>query len=191
MTYDAKASINIMKQNTSFIKFNENNSTVELTLSFNVTEAQNTHFIPKHELTMHSFSEIVVDALEQRMKHCQDILTTEIIPAKDKVFTPYAVFSNEIGKHFSIVAYQAMTEAIDIIKSFDFSGDEDELHACLRQLDALQAQQCLKAVATMQTNIREELLQEVVDALSEAVLCNRAREERESMEIRPQDVGTL
>lgn len=180
-----------MKQNTSFIKFDENKSTVELTLSFRVNEAENTQFIPKHELTMHSFSEIVIDALEQRMKHCQDILTTEIVPAKDKVFTPYMVFSNEVGKHFSIVAYNAMEEATNIIKSFNFSGDEDMLRACLRQLDAIQAQQCLKAVATMQANIREELLQEVVDALSEAVLCNRARDERESMEIRPEDVGNV
>lgn len=177
-----------MKQNTSFIKFNENNSTVELTLSFNVTEAQNTRFIPKHELTMHSFSGVVIDALEQRMKHCKDILTTEILPAKDKVFTPYMVFSNEVGKHFSIVAYQAMEEAKDIIKSFNFSGDEDMLRACLGQLEPLQAQQCLKAVATMQTNILEELLREVVDALSEAVLCNRVRE---SEEIRPQDIGNV
>lgn len=100
-----------MKQNTSFIKFDENNSTVELTLSFRVNEAENTHFIPKHELTFHSFSEILLDALEQRMKHCQDILTTEILPAKDKVFTPYMIFSNEVGKHFSIVAYKAMEEA--------------------------------------------------------------------------------
>jgi hypothetical protein len=82
-----------------------------------------------------------------------------------------------------------MEEAKDIIKSFNFSGDEDTLRACLRQLDAIQAQQCLKAVATMQTNIREELLREVVDALGEAVLCNRAREESE--EIRPQDVGNV
>lgn len=178
-----------MKQNTSFIKFNENNSTVELTLSFHVTEAENTRFIPKHELTMHSFSEIVVDALEQRMKHCQDILTTEILPAKDKVFTPHMVFSNEVGKHFSIVAYQAMVEAVNIIKSFNFSGGDNALGACLGQLEPLQAQQCLKAVATMQTNIREELLQEVVDALAEATLCNRAGAERG--EIRPEDVGNL
>lgn len=180
-----------MKQNTSFIKFNGNNSTVELTLTFDVTKVENTHFVPKHELTMHSFSEIAIDALEQRMKHCKDILTTEILPAKDKVFTPHMVFSNEVGKHFSIVAYQAMTEAVNIIKSFNFLGDEDTLRACLRQLDAIQAQQCLKAVATMQTNIYEELLQEVVDALGEAVLCNRVRDERESMEIHPQDVGKV
>jgi hypothetical protein len=177
-----------MKQNTSFIKFNEKNSTVELTLSFNVTEAQDTLFIPKHELTMHSFSEVVIDALEQRMKHCKDILTTEILPAKDKVFTPYMVFSNEVGKHFSIEAYNAMEEAKDIIKSFNFSGNEDALRACLSQLEPLQAQQCLKAVATMQTNIREELLREIVDALSEAFLCNRVREREE---IRPQDVGNV
>lgn len=179
-----------MKQNTSFIKFNEKNSSVELTLSFNVTEAQNTRFVPKHELTMRSFSDVVIDALEQRMKHCKDILTTEILPAKDKVFTPYMVFSNEVGKHFSIVAYQAMVEAVDIIKSFNYSGDEGEdmLRACLGQLEPLQAQQCLKAVATMQTNIREVLLQEVTDALAEATLCNRVKE---SEEIRPQDVGNV
>jgi hypothetical protein len=40
----------------------------------------------------------------------------------------------------------------------------------------------------MQTNIREELLREIVDALSEAFLCNRVREREE---IRPQDVGNV
>lgn len=160
-----------MKQN-NFIQFNEKDSTVELTLSFRVNEAQNTHFIPKHELTFHSFSEILLDALEQRMKHCQNILTTEILPAKDKVFTSHMIFSNEIGKHFSIPAYQAMEEASANLKSFGFTG-ENNMQAFLRQLTPLQAQQCLKALATMQTNIREELLQECVDAVAEAVLCNK------------------
>ena len=161
-----------MKQNTSFIKFDENNSTVELTLSFRVNEAENIHFIPKHELTFHSFSEILLDALEQRMKHCQDILTTEILPAKDKVFTPHMIFSNEVGKHFSIPAYQAMEEASANLKSFGFTG-EGNMRAFLRQLTPLQAQQCLKALATMQTNVRETLLQECVDAVAEAALCNK------------------
>jgi hypothetical protein len=161
----------MMKQN-NFIQFNEKDSTVELTLSFRVNEAQDTHFIPKHELTFHSFSEILLDALEQRMKHCKDILTTEILPAKDKVFTQYAVFSNEIGKHFSIPAYQAMEEASTNLKSFGFTG-ENNMRAFLRQLTPLQAQQCLKALATMQTNTREVLLQECVDAVAEAALCNK------------------
>jgi hypothetical protein len=164
----------MMKQN-NFIQFNEKDSTVELTLRFNVTETENTHFIPKHELTFHSFSEILLDALEQRMKHCKDILTTEILPAKDKVFTQYAVFSNEIGKHFSIPAYQAMEEASTNLKSFGFTG-ENNMRAFLRQLTPLQAQQCLKALATMQTNTREVLLQECVDAVAEAALCNKDAE---------------
>ena len=164
-----------MKQN-NFIKFDENNSTVELTLSFRVNEAENTRFIPKRELTFHSFSEILLDALEQRMKHCKDILTTEILPAKDKVFTPYMIFSNEVGKHFSIKAYQAMEEAAENLKSFGFKNDDDNLQAYLRQMNPLQAQQCFKALATMQTNIREELLQACVDAIAEAALCNEVRE---------------
>jgi hypothetical protein len=164
----------MMKQN-NFIQFNEKDSTVELTLRFNVTETENTHFIPKHELTFHSFSEILLDALEQRMKHCKDILTTEILPAKDKVFTSHMVFSNEIGKHFSIPAYQAMEEAATNLKSFGFTG-ENNMRAFLRQLTPLQAQQCLKALATMQTNTREVLLQECVDAVAEAALCNKDAE---------------
>ena len=165
-----------MKQNTSFIKFDENNSTVELTLSFRVNEAENIHFIPKHELTFHSFSEILLDALEQRMKHCQDILTTEILPAKDKVFTPYMIFSNEVGKHFSIVAYKAMEEASANLKSFGFSGEEN-MQAFLRQLTPLQAQQCLKALATMKhDNIREDLYLCCIDAVAEAALCNKDAE---------------
>ena len=164
----------MIKQN-NFIKFNENKSTVELTLSFRVNEAQGTCFVPKHELTFHSFSEILLDALEQRMKHCKDILTTEILPAKDKVFTQYMIYSNEVGKHFSIKSYQAMEEAAENLKSFGFTG-EDNLQAFLRQLSPLQAQQCFKALATMQTNIREELLQECVDAIAEAVLCNKDAE---------------
>lgn len=157
-------------KNTSFIKFDKNNSKVELTLSFRVNEAENTHFVPKSELTFHSFSEILLDALEQRMKHCQDILTTEILPAKDKVFTPHMIFSNEVGKHFSIVAYKAMEEASDNLKSYGFTGEN--IRSFLRQLTRLQAQQCFKALATMQTNVRETLLQECVDAIAEAVLCN-------------------
>ena len=164
-----------MKQN-NFIKFDENNSTVELTLSFRVNEAENTRFIPKHELTFHSFSEILLDALEQRMKHCKDILTTEILPAKDKVFTPYMIFSNEVGKHFSIKSYQAMEEAAENLKSFGFKNDDDNLRAYLSQMNRLQAQQCFKALATMQTNIREELLRECVDAIAEACLCNEIAE---------------
>ena len=164
----------MMKQN-NFIQFNEKDSTVELTLSFRVNEAENTHFIPKHELTFHSFSEILLDALEQRMKHCQDILTTEILSAKDKVFTPYMIFSNEVGKHFSIPAYQAMEEASTNLKSFGFTGEEN-MQAFLSQLTPLQAQQCLKALATMQTNVRETLLQECVDAVAEATICNKGAE---------------
>ena len=165
-----------MKQNTSFIKFDENNSTVELTLSFRVNEAENTHFIPKHELTFHSFSEILLDALEQRMKHCQDILTTEILPAKDKVFTPYMIFSNEVGKHFSIIAYKAMEEASANLKSFGFSGEEN-MQAFLRQLTPLQAQQCSKALAMMKhDNIREDLYLCCIDAVAEAALCNKDAE---------------
>lgn len=163
-----------MKQNTSFIKFDKNNSKVELTLSFRVNEAENTRFIPKHELTFHSFSEILLDALEQRMRHCQDILTTQILPAKDKVFTPHMIFSNSIGKHFSIVAYQAMEDAVNNLKSYGFTGEN--IQAFLRQLTPLQAQQCFKALATMQTNVRETLLQECVDAVAEAALCNRGAE---------------
>ena len=161
-----------MKQNTSFIKFDKNNSKVELTLSFRVNEAENTHFIPKHELTFHSFSEILLEALEQRMHHCQDILTTEILPAKDKVFTPYMVFSNEVGKHFSIMAYNAMEEASANLKSFGFTGEEN-MQAFLRQLNRLQAQQCFKALATMKhDNIREDLYLCCIDAIAEACLCN-------------------
>ena len=160
-----------MKQNTSFIKFDKNNSKVELTLSFNVNEAENTHFIPKHELTFHSFSEILLEALEQRMRHCQDILTTEILPAKDKVFTPHMIFSNEVGKHFSIVAYNAMEEASANLKSYGFTGEN--MRAFLRQLNRLQAQQCFKALATMKhDNIREDLYLCCIDAVAEACLCN-------------------
>ena len=163
-----------MKQN-NFIQFNEKNSTVELTLSFRVNEAENTHFIPKHELTFHSFSEILLDALEQRMKHCKDILTTEILPAKDKVFTQWAIFSNEVGKHFSIKAYQAMEEAAANLKSYGFTGEN--IQAFLRQLNRLQAQQCFKALATMKhNNIREDLYLCCVDAIAEAVLCNEDAE---------------
>lgn len=164
----------MMKQN-NFIQYNQKDSKIVLTLSFRVNEAENTHFIPKHELTFHSFSEILLDALEQRMKHCQDILTTEILPAKDKVFTSHMVFSNEVGKHFSIPAYQAMEEASTNLKSFGFTG-EGNMRAFLRQLTPLQAQQCLKALATMQTNVREALLQECVDAVAEAALCNKGAE---------------
>ena len=164
----------MMKQN-NFIQFNEKDSTVELTLRFNVTETENTCFVPKHEISFHSFSEILLDALEQRMKHCKDILTTEILPTKDKVFTSHMVFSNEIGKHFSIPAYQAMEEASTNLKSFGFTGEEN-MRAFLRQLTPLQAQQCLKALATMQTNTREVLLQECVDAVAEAALCNKGAE---------------
>lgn len=160
----------MVKQN-NFIQFNEKDSTVELTLSFRVNEAQDTHFIPKHKLTFHSFSEILLDALEQRMKHCQNILTTEILPAKDKVFTPVMIFSNEVGKHFSIKAYQAMEEATENLKSFDFTGEN--LQAFLRQLNRLQAQQCFKALATMKhDNIKEDLYLCCIDAIAEAVLCN-------------------
>lgn len=158
-----------MKQN-NFIQFNEKESTVKLTLSFRVNEAENVRFVPKHELTFHSFSEILLDALEQRMRHCQTILTTEILPAKDKVFTPQTIFSNEVGKHFSIVAYKAMEEASANLKSYGFTGEN--IRSFLRQLTRLQAQQCFKALATMQTNVRETLLQECVDAIAEAVLCN-------------------
>lgn len=165
----------MMKQN-NFIQFNKKDSTVELTLSFRVNEAQDICFTPKRELTFHSFSEILMDALEQRMKHCQNILTAEILPAKDKVFTPYAVFSNEVGKHFSIPAYQAMEEAAKNLVSFNYSNDEGNFRAFLRQLTPLQAQQCLKALATMQTNVRETLLQECVDAVAEAALCNKDAE---------------
>lgn len=162
-----------MKQNTSFIKFDENNSTVELTLSFRVNEAENTHFIPKKVLDFHQFSEILLDALEQRMKHCQDILTTEILPAKDKVFTQVMIFSNEVGKHFSIVAYKAMEDAAHNLKSFRFTGGDDAMINFLRQLSRMEAQQCLKALAGMKhDNIRPELYNCCIDAIAEAVLCN-------------------
>ena len=162
-----------MKQNTSFIKFDENSSTVELTLSFRVNEAEDTHFIPKHVLDFHQFSEILLTALEQRMKHCQDILTTEILPAKDKMFTPAMIFSNEVGKHFSIKAYQAMEEAIINLKSFRFTGDDEVVGCFLRQLNRFQAQQCFKALAMMKhDNIRPELYSCCIDAVAEAVLCN-------------------
>ena len=164
----------MMKQN-NFIQYNQKDSKIVLTLSFRVNEAENTHFIPKHEISFHSFSEILLDALEQRMKHCQDIRTTEILPAKDKVFTSHMVFSNEVGKHFSIPAYQAMEEASTNLKSFGFTG-EGNMRAFLRQLTPLQAQQCLKALATMQTNVRETLLRECVDAVAEAALCNKGTE---------------
>ena len=159
-----------MKQN-NFIQFNEKTSTVELTLNFRVNEAENTHFIPKHELTFHSFSEILLDALEQRMKHCQDILTTEILSAKDKVFTPNMIFSNEVGKHFSIVAYKAMEETVHNLKSYGFTGEY--IPAFLKQLNRLQAQQCFKALAMMKHNsIREDLYLCCIDAVAEACLCN-------------------
>ena len=164
-----------MKQN-NFIQFNKKDSTVELTLSFRVNEAENTHFIPKHELTFHSFSEILLDALVQRMKHCKDILTTEILPAKDKVFTQWAIFSNEVGKHFSINAYQAMEEAAENLSSFGFTNEKN-MQAFLRQLNRLQAQQCFKALATMKhDNIREDLYLCCIDAIAEAVLCNEDAE---------------
>lgn len=161
--------------NKKFIEFNEKNSTVEITLNFRVKEVENTHFIPKHKLTFHQFSEILLDALEQRMKHCQDVLTSQILPATDKVFTRECIFSNEVGKHFSIVAYTAMEHAVESLKSFQFIEGKD-LPSFLKQLNPLQAQQCFKALATMQTNIDEDLLQECVDAIAEAALCNKDAE---------------
>ena len=65
-----------------------------------------------------------------------------------------------------------MEEASTNLKSFGFTGEEN-MRAFLRQLTLLQAQQCLKALATMQTNVRETLLQECVDAVAEAALCNK------------------
>lgn len=164
-----------MKTQNNFIQFDEEKSTVKLTLSFHVNEAQDIHFVPKRELTFHSFSEILLDALEQRMQHCKDILTTEILPAKDKVFTPNAIFSNEVGKHFSIKAYQAMEDAIENLKSYGFTGER--ISAFLKQLSRLQAQQCFKALATMNRGkIRRELLCECIDAVAEAILCNENAE---------------
>lgn len=164
----------MIKQN-NFIQFNEKKSTVELTLSFRVNEAQDTRFIPKRELTFHSFSEILLDALEQRMKHCKDILTTEILPAKDKVFTPVMIFSNEVGKHFSIKAYQAMEDAVESLKSYCFTGEH--IPSFLKQLSRLQAQQCFKALAMMKhDNIREDLYLCCIDAIAEAALCNKDAE---------------
>jgi hypothetical protein len=86
------------------------------------------------------------------------------------------IFSNEVGKHFSIVAYNAMEEASANLKSFGFTGEEN-MQAFLRQLNRLQAQQCFKALATMKhDNIREDLYLCCVDAIAEAVLCNEDAE---------------
>ena len=154
----------------NFIQFNQKNSTVELTLSFRVNETESGNFVPKHELTMHSFSEILAKALVERMKHCQDILTTQILPQTDKVFTEHAIWSNTVGKHFSLHAYKAMENALRNLESFNYTG---KIEAFLCQLTRLEAQQCFKALATMNhDNIRPELYSECVDAIAEAVLVN-------------------
>lgn len=166
-----------MKQN-NFIQFNEKDSTVELTLSFRVNEAENTCFHPKNELAFHQFYGILMSALEQRMKHCQDVLTTKILPQSDKVFTPVMIFSNEAGKHFSIPAYKAMENAMNNLRSFHVRQQLDNpLQAFLRQLNPLQAQQCFKALATMKhDNIKEDLYLCCIDAIAEAALCNEVAE---------------
>ena len=156
-----------MNKNT-FVQFDEKNSTVKLTLSFDVTETATT-FVPKFKVTFNTFSEIVYEALKQRMAHCKDILTTKILPAKDKVFTSTHIFSNTVGKHFSIVAYNAMEEVKEMFESL-YIDPNGTIGDFLGGINMIQCNQILKALANMDhSDIRPELFSECIDAVSERI----------------------
>ena len=158
-----------------FIQFDEKNSRVELTLRFDVTETENSHFIRKN-FPGPAFLEIVKNSLKQRMEHCQNVLTNDILPQPDKVFTSEFIYSNRVGEHFSLVAYKAMEDALGSLYNY---GQTGELFRCyLKSLTPMQLLQLLKAIATMdRTNISDQRYRESIDIVSEALIMAKLNEE--------------
>lgn len=159
-----------------FIQFDEKNSRVELTLRFDVTETENSHHFISKNFPGPEFLRIVKNSLKQRMKHCQDILTNDILPQSDKVFTSEFIYSNKVGEHFSLVAYKAMEDALGSLYSY---GQTGELFKCyLKSLTPMQLLQLLKAIATMdRTDISDQRYREAIDIVSEALVMAKWNEE--------------
>ena len=157
-----------------FIQFDEKNSKIELTLRFNVTETENSHFV--HRSVGPFFFGIVRKSLRQRMEHCQNVLTNEILPKPDKVFTEEFIYSNRAGKHFSLIAYKAMEDAYSKLNRFGQTGEL--AGAYLLSLTPMEALQLLKAIATMDmTDVNPEHHRESIDAVAEALVMAKWNEE--------------
>ena len=159
-----------------FIQFDEKNSRVELTLRFDVTETENSHHFISKNFPGPEFLRIVKNSLKQRMQHCQDILTNDILPQSDKVFTREFIYSNKVGEHFSLIAYKAMEDALGSLYSY---GQTGELFKCyLKSLTPMQLLQLLKAIATMdRTDISDQRYREAIDIVSEALVMAKWNEE--------------
>ena len=95
-------------QNNKFISFDNEAKKVTLALTFDVVESDVK--FKRKELKTSIARSMCITALKARMCHCQNVLTNEILPNSDKVFTSSMIFSNTVQKHFSIVAFETMEE---------------------------------------------------------------------------------
>lgn len=131
-----------------FISFNEEAKKVTVSLTYDVveTDVKFTKKSPKVSIVRN----ICILSLKKRMEHCQNVLTNEILPRKDKVFTKHIIFSNEIGKHFSIAAFETMEALEEKICS------TNEVLEVLKSLNDSELCQLLKAIAEFTSENSDE-----------------------------------
>ena len=122
-----------------FISFDVEAKKVTISLTFDVieTDVKFTKKAPKISVVRN----ICILSLKKRMEHCQNVLTNSILPQNDKVFTSQSIFSNEIGKHFSIAAFETMEALEEKIRS------TNEVLEVLKSLNDSELCQLLKAIA--------------------------------------------
>lgn len=143
-------------------KIERNGNEVKITLIYQTTETPD-YFAGEEELNEQDLVNLET-SLKSRMRHCQDVLTKDILPQEDKVFSEYMAFSNTSKKHFSFIAMEAMENVLTSLMNKEFH---------LAKLSTLEALQCLKAVGSyplMLSPKEEESKRKLIDALSEQLL---------------------
>ena len=131
-----------------FISFNEETKKVTISLTYNVTESD-VKFQKKLPQTS-IIKGVCIAAIQHRIRHCKNVLTNEILSQEDKVFTNNIIFSNVIGKHFSIPAFEIM-ESLEarMLETTDFRH-------LLYNLQDAEICQLLKAIANLPCSDNDE-----------------------------------
>lgn len=156
----------MQKEQKTFCSVNSEQNEVSLTLTFKVNEIIGKGF---HKPTpdMYKASEMMRHALENRMAHCQRMLTTAILPMTDKVFSQDCIYSQSAGKHFSIKAYQAMEENLE---------SKNYIDSAMQNL-LFNNQLLNKAVASLTVNSEDEkdIKEYLISILCEIAVFNEHR----------------
>lgn len=149
----------------SFITNIDHNSGI-VEIAFKFSANCNGEMLRRKELDWELVCKQIRDSLLYRIKHCRKVLITEILEADDVCIQEgYAIYSNSIGKHFSIKTYENMGDLMNRIANLKKASDFPEM---LKNTHVCAITQMVKAVS-QNPDLKAEEREELMDLLCEFI----------------------